>query len=450
MTINKIINSLILYDHDKEWVYICYKGIDSLSLGEMISALSNSAALNKKEYGYLILGIDPLTFKAVGTDFNPSKRYLAKTYKKTIEKYLKPKINVRFDMFYEENNRRVVILYISSAKEIPTSFKNKKYLMAGKIKTELKFYPKKLNDLYRLLNSKEETLVTKKSIHNDLTFNKLFYIYSFNNIELNKNTFLKDLNLLTEKKEYNYLGELLSDTPKIYIDISLYKGRSKTSQLIINKEFKHNNLLYLLNRTIDYIDSINFSYVDSLYNFTPLFDDELFKNAITFAFLNNSWSKGENIELNIFSNRIEIISKGLMLDSLSIKDLINGEFNILNKELYLILAELGYIDPNISLLSEINNKYGINSFKTIGNNLIITIPFNQFNSKKSDVNQNLSLLEKVILDEIRNNNDVTIKELMFKTNKSKSWVERNIKFLKEKGYLARVGSKKTGGWREVV
>lgn len=322
--------------------------------------------------------------------------------------------------------------------------------MVGKIKTELKFYPKKLNDLYRLLNNKEETLVTKKSTQNDLTFNKLFYIYSFNNIELNKNTFLKDLNLLTEKKEYNYLGELLSDTPKIYIDISLYKGRSKTSQLIINKEFKHNNLLYLLNRTIDYIDSINFSYVDSLYNFTPFFDDELFKNAIIFAFLNNSWSKGENIELNIFSNRIEIVSKGLMLDSLSIKDLINGEFNILNKELYLILVELGYIDPNISLLSEINNKYGINSFKTIGNNLIITIPFNQFNSKKSDVNQNLSPLEKVILDEIRINNDVTIKELMLKTNKSKSWVERNIKFLKEKGYLARVGSKKTGGWREVV
>ncbi len=398
MTINKIINSLILYDHDKEWVYICYKGIDSLSLGEMISALSNSAALNKKEYGYLILGIDPLTFKAVGTDFNPSKRYLTKTYKKTIEKYLKPKINVRFDMFYEENNRRVVILYISSAKEIPTSFKNKKYLMVGKIKTELKFYPKKLNDLYRLLNNKEETLVTKKSTQKDLTFNKLFYIYSFYNIELNKNTFLKDLNLLTGKKEYNYLGELLSDTPKIYIDISLYKGRSKTSQLIINKEFKHNNLLYLLNRTIDYIDSINFCYVDSL----------------------------------------------------SIKDLINGEFNILNKELYLILVELGYIDPNISLLSKINDKYGINSFKTIANNLVITIPFNQFNSKKSDVNQNLSPLEKVILDEIRNNNDVTIKELMFKTNKSKSWVERNIKFLKDKGYLARVESKKTGGWREVI
>ena len=41
-------------------------------IGEYISALSNSAALNGKETAYIIWGIDDITHEVVGTAFSPA------------------------------------------------------------------------------------------------------------------------------------------------------------------------------------------------------------------------------------------------------------------------------------------------------------------------------------------------------------------------------------------
>ena len=54
--------------------------------------------------------------------------------------------------------------------------------------------------------------------------------------------------------------------------------------------------------------------------------------------------------------------------------------------------------------------------------------------------------QKIIL-EMRNNPNITTAELHAILGVSETAVEKNISFLKENGYIERVGAKKTGYWR---
>jgi fido (protein-threonine AMPylation protein) len=55
-----------------------------------------------------------------------------------------------------------------------------------------------------------------------------------------------------------------------------------------------------------------------------------------------------------------------------------------------------------------------------------------------------------ILNYIKTNNNITIVELVNKTNKSRATINRKIKTLQDKGILSRVGSDKTGHWKILI
>ena len=52
-----------------------------------------------------------------------------------------------------------------------------------------------------------------------------------------------------------------------------------------------------------------------------------------------------------------------------------------------------------------------------------------------------------IISEMRDNPNVTIPELQKILGISETAVEKNIAFLRENGYIERIGSKRTGYWK---
>ena len=66
--------------------------------------------------------------------------------------------------------------------------------------------------------------------------------------------------------------------------------------------------------------------------------------------------------------------------------------------------------------------------------------------KDGGVNGGVSLLQKRILDLIRQNPHVTAAEIADQTGTPRRTVENNLKKLKERGIISRVGSDKTGNW----
>ena len=61
----------------------------------------------------------------------------------------------------------------------------------------------------------------------------------------------------------------------------------------------------------------------------------------------------------------------------------------------------------------------------------------------------LTPTEQAVLDCIRDNNSISVAEIVNRTKKGRSTIMRAIKALKEKGFIQRVGSDKTGNWKNL-
>lgn len=99
----------------------------------------------------------------------------------------------------------------------------------------------------------------------------------------------------------------------------------------------------------------------------------------------------------------------------------------------------------------ITNKYGKEAIKISENNIIVTIPFNRINKVGNKVGNKLNsdLLntsQVKVLAKIKNNPNITKSQLMIKCELGKTSIDNIIKTLKNRNYIKRIGSNKTGYW----
>ena len=67
------LKEIIAYTGENEWIEFKVNDYNPQEIGEYISALSNSACLHHKEFGYLIFGIENSSKVIVGTSFKPKQ-----------------------------------------------------------------------------------------------------------------------------------------------------------------------------------------------------------------------------------------------------------------------------------------------------------------------------------------------------------------------------------------
>ncbi|HEY6438111.1 MAG TPA: ATP-binding protein, partial [Ignavibacteriaceae bacterium] len=85
---------IISLPKENEWVEFKVNDSESYEIGEYISALTNSACLHNREFGYLIFGIKNTTHEIVGTNFNPKAK---KVGNEELENWLATQLNPRID-----------------------------------------------------------------------------------------------------------------------------------------------------------------------------------------------------------------------------------------------------------------------------------------------------------------------------------------------------------------
>ncbi len=93
------------------------------------------------------------------------------------------------------------MLSIPAATELPTAFNDSRYIRIGSSKCNLKDYPKREVELFKILSNRVETIETMPAKYQDLTFSKLFGYYGSKGIVLSEKTFVKNLGLKNEKGE---------------------------------------------------------------------------------------------------------------------------------------------------------------------------------------------------------------------------------------------------------
>lgn len=137
---------------ETEWIELKANNADGQAIGEYISALANTAALEGKASGYLVWGIDDDSHEVVGTTFQPR---LEKRGNEELESWvlrlLTPKADFRFHEI-EIDGLRVVILEIERATRQPVQFQGVEYVRVGSYKKKLKDFPEKERSLWRIFD----------------------------------------------------------------------------------------------------------------------------------------------------------------------------------------------------------------------------------------------------------------------------------------------------------
>ncbi|MCD8131559.1 MAG: putative DNA binding domain-containing protein [Lachnospiraceae bacterium] len=134
---------------ETEWIEFKCDNENPQMIGEYISALSNSAALNGKETAYVLWGIDDATHKVIGTVFSPAK---AKKGNQELENWLAGLTSPNLDFTFTEvmvEDKKVVVLEIPKATVRPVSFGGMEFVRIGSYKKKLKEFPEKERALWR-------------------------------------------------------------------------------------------------------------------------------------------------------------------------------------------------------------------------------------------------------------------------------------------------------------
>lgn len=452
-----VVQSLIQYNAEEEWFEFKENWFEHHAIGEYISAISNAAALRGKESGYFIWGVNNETHEIVGTTVNYQKDYNKEPFQHYLARLLTPDLYFSFNEI-EVQGKRVVVLDIPAAKTVPTSFDGIRYIRIGSSKEKINKYPEREAQLFNVLTNGHPTIETVESEYQDLTFVRLFTYYAGRGITLRQETFEKNLGLRTKDGKYNMMAQLLSDDCHMPIRISIFRGETKAAPLFSVREFGNTCILLALDKILEYSDVINLIQTDERNRImerkeVSLFNADAYREAVINAFVHNKWIDGNAPMITVFSNRIEILSRGTLAPEQTIEGFFLGESIPVNRKLSDLFLQLHISERSSRGVPKITEMYGRDAFEFRENSIVVTLPFTILEDslvdkpvdKKPKMNEQM---EKVLL-EIRNNPNITQPQLVKIMNIGKSMIQRYISNLKKMGYIERIGSNKSGYWKVV-
>ena len=158
--------------------------------------------------------------------------------------------------------------------------------------------------------------------------------------------------------------------------------------------------------------------------------------------------------VTVYSDRIEIMSRGTLAPKQTLEGFYLGRSIPVNRKLSEIFIQLHISEKSGRGVPKIVETYGREAFKFEENDIVVTIPFNRVGqvgnnvgNKVGDKQSTLNQTRQAILFEMRNNPNITKAELSRILGISTTAIDNNISFLKKNGYIERVGSNKTGYWK---
>lgn len=185
----------------------------------------------------------------------------------------------------------------------------------------------------------------------------------------------------------------------------------------------------------------------------PLFDNKAFREAVINAVLHNKWTEGNEPMISVFSDRIEILSRGTIPPAQTMEGFFLRESIPVNEKLSEIFLQLHISEKSGRGVPKITEMYGKEAFSFREYSIVVTIPFERINrledkvELKEDNRAPLNARRRKIIAEMRDNPNITAEELHNILVVSVTTVNNNISFLKKNGYIERIGSNKAGYWK---
>lgn len=139
---------------ETEWVEFKHNNSDAQMIGEYLSAISNSAALESQAFGYIVWGIEDGTHNVVGTTFKPrqQKGRGNEDLEPWLNNLLAPRINFRIFEFESDAGDSMVMFEVQAANTAPVAFSGRRYVRVGSHKKLLGEHPEKERKLWEIVS----------------------------------------------------------------------------------------------------------------------------------------------------------------------------------------------------------------------------------------------------------------------------------------------------------
>jgi predicted HTH transcriptional regulator len=332
--LKSLIKELVTYSHETEWVEFKLNYHSNEEIGERISALANGACLNKKQYGFLVFGIEDKTHNIKGTAFKVKS---AKKGKEELENWLIQRLDPRIDFktyeFFYSEDIRISMYVIPASVNRPVKFINQAYIRIGSYTRLLKDFPDKEAKIWnRKNNVKFELQLAKENLDADSVISLLDSQTYFDLLKLpypsNRqgviDKFISE-NLVEEKtSKYSItnLGAILfakdlNDFPDLKrkaIRVIVYKHNNKIETIreqIGGKGYVsgYQGLIDWVNSQLPANEEIGKAFRDDKRMYPEIAVRELLANAI----IHQDFEEKGFPMVEIFSDRIEITNPGIPL-----------------------------------------------------------------------------------------------------------------------------------------
>ena len=148
-----IVRDLRALPVETEWAEFKENNADPQMIGERISAISNTAALCGKIYGYMLWGITDADHTVLGTTFDPE---IVKKGNEDLQLWLTRMLSPRLYFHFHKlqiEGKDLVLLEIPRADSSPTRFSGAEYVRIGSCTQKLKDNPAIERELWRALDA---------------------------------------------------------------------------------------------------------------------------------------------------------------------------------------------------------------------------------------------------------------------------------------------------------
>jgi ATP-dependent DNA helicase RecG len=288
----------------------------------------------------------------------------------------------------------------------------------------------------------------------DLTFEQLKIYYNEQGLKLRDN-FAANLELLTENGVYNYIAYLMADNNGNSIKVAKYSGTDRID-LIESNEYGYCSLIKATKRVLDKLEIENktltqITYKERIDN--QLWDPVALREAVINAMVHNDYSNEAPPKFEIFPDRIEITSSGGLVMGLSEKEFFEGYSVPRNKEFMRIFKDLDMVEYLGSGIPRILRTYSRECFIFTDNFVRMVFPIDikggqeggQISSQEGG-QVFLTKRQQEIFDAIKNNPEISRKDLASMFNINESAIQKHVNKLKEFKRIERIGTTK-GRWR---
>ena len=246
----------------------------------------------------------------------------------------------------------------------------------------------------------------------------------------------------------------LSDTNNISIKVATYSGND-AYDLIENEEYGYCCLIKAAKNVINKFEQINKTYTKITSEDrkeVKMFDNVAIKEAVLNSFVHTLWEREYPPKFEIFNDHIAISSTGGLPINVSKEDFLKGFSAPTHPELMRIFKDLDLVEQLGTGIIRILKSYDKDVYEFSDNFIRVNFKFNDNNllpKTPRDVNFNQESLNETqdnIIKLIKANNKITQLEISNKLGINKTTVTRNLKALKDKNFIIRTGSTKSGQW----